>query len=102
MKSLRILSVMAFLLSFITITALAEITGRVVGRNGVPQNSVQVQFHGPGKYLSITRADGEFYLEDPEDGNYKVIVISGGRQHIFHGAVIVKGEIKPNEFVVPW
>ena len=77
-----------------------NLEGTVVTRNGVPQRSAEVRFEGPATYISLTRADGKFFLQQARVGTYTVTVTRGNRFQRF--TVRVNDRLHPAILTVDW
>jgi hypothetical protein len=60
-----------------------DVRGYVKGADGNPKISASVKLTGPGNYIALTNARGEFFLGKVNPGTYKVTVLQGNNYQEF-------------------
>jgi len=82
-----------------------QIKGQVVNRDGVPQQC-QVDFYIGSNSNPVWRLtsdkQGYFYINNPRDGGYRVVVVQGSQQDEFKRVSIDQYGLHPATLVVRW
>jgi hypothetical protein len=60
-----------------------DVQGYVKGADGNPKISASVKLTGPGNYIALTNARGEFFIGKVNPGTYKVTVLQGNNYQEF-------------------
>lgn len=103
------IAIVGIALLFLTASGLAVQTTRAVGqvrsRGGAPLANCQLDFFlGDGQkpvYRAYTDRGGSFFIENPRNGKYSVVVIQGGRSARL--VVSISGsKLDPAVLHVPW
>jgi hypothetical protein len=81
----------------------AQLRGQVVNRDGVPQQC-QVDFYSGADlaYRVASDRQGYFYISNPRNGAYRVVVVQGSRQGEFKRVSIDEYGLHPATLVVQW
>jgi len=93
-----ILALVFWLAAFaLKVNAQETVRGSVRGADGTPKISASVKLNGPGNYMALTNANGEFVIENVIPGTYKVTVLQSNRYQVFTRTIP-----GPLELSVPW
>jgi hypothetical protein len=80
-----------------------QVRGQVVNRDGIGQ-PCQIDFYAGTAlaYRSNSNGQGTFYVTNPKQGEYRVVVAQGNRQSEFRRVTIDNAGLHPATLVVPW
>jgi hypothetical protein len=82
-----------------------QVRGQVVNRDGVPQQCQVDFFMTTGtdpQYRLTSNREGYFYLNDPRNGTYRVVVVQRNQHEEFKRVTIDQSGLHPSTLVVRW